>query len=85
MWQGRNKRRNIHEKQHRSSYRKCSVNKNILKNFANVTGKHFCFPAKIGKFLGTPILKNICERLFLHRGSGSDVDDVKEDKDKRIG
>ena len=58
---------------------------NVLKNFANFTGKHLCFSAKFGKFLGTPILKNICERLLLRRGCGCDVDDVEEDKDKRIG
>ena len=28
--------------------------------------QHRCFPVNIGKFLGTPILKNICERLFLY-------------------
>ena len=82
MRQGRSKRRNIHEKQHRSSYQKCSLNKNVLKNFANFTAKHLCFPAKLGKFLGTPILKSICERLLLHRGCGSDADDVEKDKDK---
>ena len=65
--QGRSKRRNIHEKQHTSSYQRCSVNKNVLKNFANFIGKHLCFPAKFGKFLEIPILKNICERLLLHR------------------
>ena len=30
-------------------------------------------------------LKNICERLLLHRGRGCHADDVEEDKDKRIG
>ena len=40
---------------------------------------------KFRKFLGAPILKNICERLRLLRGCGSDVDDVEEGKDKRIG
>ena len=85
MRQGRSKRTNIHEKQRRSNYHRCSVNKNVLQNFANFTGKHLCFPAKSGKFLGTSILKNICERLLLHRGCGSNVDHVEEDKDKRIG
>ena len=56
----------------RSSHRRCSV-------------KHLCFPTKFAKFLGTPILKNICERLLLYRGLGCDVDDLEEDKDKRIG
>ena len=27
--------------------------------------QHWCFPTKFAKFLRTPILKNICERLFL--------------------
>ena len=56
----------------RSSYRRCSVKKSVLKNFANFTGKHLCIPVKFAKFLGTPILKNICER-----GCGCDVDDMK--------
>ena len=65
----------------RSSHRRCSVKKGVLKNFANFTGKHLCwslfwnfiknrlqhrcFPVKFAKFLRTPILKNICERLLL--------------------
>ena len=53
-------------------------NKGVLKNFANITGKHRCwslfllqlqqrrcFPVKLMKFLSTLILKNICERLVL--------------------
>ena len=59
--------------------------KGALKNFASFTGKRLCFPAKFAKFLGTPILKNICERLLLHRGCGCDIDDVKDDIDKHIG
>ena len=39
---------------------------------------------KFAKVLRTSFLKNICERLLLHRGGGCDVDDVKEEKDKRI-
>ena len=27
----------------RSSHRRCSVNKDVLKNFANFTGKHLCW------------------------------------------
>ena len=83
--QGRSKRRNIHEKRHRSSYQRCSVNKNVFKHFANFTGKHLCFPAKFGKFLETLILKNICKQLLLHRVCESDEDGVEKDKDKRIG
>ena len=67
----------------RSSHRRCFVKKGVLKNFANFA-KHLCFPVKLTKFLGAPILKNIYERLLLHRGCGCDVDDVEEDKEKRI-
>ena len=76
MRKARSKRRNIHEKQHKGSYHRCSVNKNVLKNFANFTVKHLRFRAKFGKFVETPILKNICGRLLLHRGCGSNADDV---------
>ena len=68
----------------RSSHWTCSVEKGILKTFANFTGKHLCwnvlihsvknfvkkrlqhrcFPVKLAKFLRTPNLKNICERLL---------------------
>ena len=53
-----------------SSHQRCSVKKGVLKNFENFMGKHLCFPGKFAKFLGTPILKNICERLLLHRACG---------------
>ena len=38
--------------------------------FNNVVGfqeilKYWCFPMKFAKFLRTPILRNICERLLL--------------------
>ena len=59
------------------SHRRCSIEKDILKNFENFTGKHMkacnfikkrlqhrCFSVKFAKSLSTPILKNICERLF---------------------
>ena len=46
--------------------------KGVLNNFTLFTGKHVCwrlqhacFPVNIAKFLKTPILKNICERLLL--------------------
>ena len=62
-----------------SSHRRwCSVKKGVLINITNFTGKHLCwslfikkilqhrcFPMKYVKFLRTPILKNICERLLL--------------------
>ena len=35
----------------------CNIAKKIL--------QHRCFPVGIAKFLRTPILKNICKRLFL--------------------
>lgn len=38
--------------------------KAALKNFAVFTEKCRCFPVNIAKFLRTPVLKNICERLF---------------------
>ena len=65
----------------KSSYRRCSVKKAVLKNFSIFTGKqlcwslflmklqawrlHRCFPVNIVKFFRTLILKNICERLLL--------------------
>ena len=48
----------------RSSHRRCSLKKGVLKNFANFTGKQLflslwdCSPQ-------ASILKNICERLLL--------------------
>ena len=56
--------------------------KGVLRNFAIFIGKHLCwslflinlqairhrcFPVNIVHFLRTPILKNICERLFLFK------------------
>ena len=32
-------------------------------NFIKKVPQHWCFPMKFSKFLGTPILKNISERL----------------------
>ena len=34
-------------------------------NFIKKIFQHWCFPMKFAKFLRTPILKNICERLLL--------------------
>ena len=34
-------------------------------NFIKKRLQHRCFPVNIAKFLRTPILKNICERLLL--------------------
>ena len=57
---------------YRSSHRRCSV-KNVFlsishysqKNTSLSTQQHRCFTVNIAKFLKTPILKNICERLLL--------------------
>ena len=58
---------------------RCSEKKLLLKLRAEFTGKHLCrslfnkvaglqtcFSVNFAKFLGTPILKNIYERLLLH-------------------
>ena len=34
-------------------------------NYIKKRLQHSCFPVNIKKFLRTPILKSICERLFL--------------------
>ena len=62
-----------------SSHQRCSIKKAVLKitqysqenafspaNFIEKRIQHRYFPVNIAKFLGTPILKNIYERLFLH-------------------
>ena len=63
----------------RSSHYRCSVKKAVGKqihretpvsesqlcNFIKKKLQHRCFPVKFEKFLKTPILKNICERLLL--------------------
>ena len=38
-------------------------------NFIKKRLQHRCFPMKLAKFLRTPILKNICKRLFLQKPS----------------
>ena len=60
----------------RSTQRRCSVKKDILKHLQNFTcvrvcfklyekeTPNRCFPVKFAKILRTPIPKNICERLF---------------------
>ena len=63
---------------YRSSYRKCSVKKGILKNFAKFTEKHLwqsvllkknlwhrCFPVSYETFLSTPFLQNTSGRVLL--------------------
>ena len=55
----------------RSSYRRCSVRKGVLRNFAKLTGKHLCqslfslFPVNFVKFLRTLFLQNTSGRLLL--------------------
>ena len=59
----------------RSSHKRCSIKKGLLKSFANFIGKHLwwsfflrklqVFSCEICEILSTPILKNICERLLL--------------------
>ena len=51
---------------YRSNQRRCSVEKGVYKNFTNFIRKHRRFPVKFAKFLKTPILRNICERLLLN-------------------
>ena len=76
----------------RSSHRRFSIKKVVLKNFTISTGntcvgvpflksclkkfikkkpQHRCFPVNIAKFLGLPVLKNICERLIFDCFNGS--------------
>ena len=65
---------NLQKKPHEVFYKEAA-----LSNFAIFTGKHLmacnyikkrvqhkCFPVSIAKYLRTPILKIICERLLLH-------------------
>ena len=64
-------------KECRSSQLRCYIKKAALKNYSCVGVsfliklqplrrlQHRCFPMNIAKFLRTPILKNICERLLL--------------------
>ena len=45
---------------------KTRVGVSYLLNFIKKRLKHRCFPMKFAKFLRTPILKKICERLLLN-------------------
>ena len=67
------------QKLERSSHRRFSLKTPVLEylfskvaglkvcNFINKILQHRCFPMNIAKFLRTPILKNISERLILVR------------------
>ena len=52
----------------RSSYRRCSIKKGVLKNFAKFTGKHRLwhkhFPVNLSKLLRTPFLQNTSGGCF---------------------
>ena len=57
----------------RSSYRRCSVKKGVLKNFAKFTGKNQCqslrlwcrcFPVNFAKFLRTLFLRTLSDDCF---------------------
>ena len=51
------------------SLQRSSIKKSFLKNFATLSKKrlqHRCFPSNFTKFLRTPFVKNICERLRLN-------------------
>ena len=66
-------------KYYRSSHRRCSLKNGVLKNFSNITGKHFqtykvikrrfqhrCFPVKCAKCLGTHILDTSANGCFCY-------------------
>ena len=57
----------------RSSHRRCSVRKSVLRNFSKCTGKHLCrsllhrcFSVNFAKFLRTPFSQNTSGRLLLY-------------------
>ena len=65
----------------RKFYRKTPVLESIFNNISGLQScnfikkrlQHRCFPIKFAKFLRTPILKNICERLFLFVSSQNTI------------
>ena len=67
------------EEKYRSSHRRCSVDKGVLKSFTKFTGKHLCqslffnkvaglrhscFPVNFVKFVRTPFLQKTSEWLL---------------------
>ena len=74
----RNEHKRMEQKMDRSSHQSRSVKKVFLKisgisqentcagvgNFIKKRLQHRCFPVKFAKFLKTPLLKNICQRLL---------------------
>ena len=59
-------RRSSNKKIVRSSHRRCSVKKGVLKNFTKFTVKHLCFPVNFVEFLRTPFFTEYRWWLFLH-------------------
>ena len=61
------------------------LNKNAALDYWNFIKKRLqlrCFPMNIAKFLRTPVLKNICERLFerlLHQQIHNKQQEVKKE------
>ena len=51
------------------SHRRCSVRKNVLKNFAKFTGKHLCPRLFFNKVAG-PMLTCLCALLFMLKQLG---------------
>ena len=61
--------------ENRSSHQRCSMKKDVLKNFTKFTGRpatllkkrlwHRCFPKNFANFLRTPFLQNTSGRLLL--------------------
>ena len=52
--------------QYKSSHKRCSVKKGVLRNFAKFTGKHLCQSLFFNKVLRTPFSQNKSGRLFLN-------------------
>ena len=48
----------------KSSHRRCSIEKVILKNFAKFTGIHRCFPVNFAKFLRTIFYRTHLDDCF---------------------
>ena len=57
------KHKNIYPK-FRSSHRRCSVKKGVLRNFAKFTGKHLCQSFFFNKVLATLLKKRLWHRCF---------------------
>ena len=83
----------------RSSYKKCSIRKSVLKNFAKFTGKlmclrpailfkkrlwHRCLPVNFEKLLIKLILKNICQWQLLYKRFHGSFPKPSEQLQRRI-